>query len=342
MTGISITEHTLETDRHTSFYLAAGPEDGPLMIFTHGWPELSLSWRHQLPFFGAMGFRAIAPDMRGYGRSSVYDHHEDYRQEVVVLDMLELIDHLDRERAVWVGHDWGSPVTWSLASHHPDRCTAVANLCVPYATLERGLDFVIELVDRSIYPIEEFPAGQWEYMRFYEEQFEKATAPMDANPYNFVQLIFRKGSAEGAEQPSGTASVRKTGGWFGGISEAPDFPRDGDVISADELEVYVAGLKDNGFFGPNSWYMNHEANASYFESVTNDGILEMPVLFLAARYDYTCESVTSRLAEPMREKCSNLTETIIDSGHWMAQEKPIEVNREIVKWLVRQSPDFVG
>ena len=342
MTGISITEHTLETDRHTSFYLAAGPEDGPLMIFTHGWPELSLSWRHQLPFFGAMGFRAIAPDMRGYGRSSVYDHHEDYRQEVVVLDMLELIDHLDRERAVWVGHDWGSPVTWSLASHHPDRCTAVANLCVPYATLERGLDFVIELVDRSIYPIEEFPAGQWEYMRFYEEQFEKATAPMDANPYNFVQLIFRKGSAEGAGQPSGTASVRKTGGWFGGISEAPDFPRDGDVISADELEVYAAGLKDNGFFGPNSWYMNHEANASYFESVTNDGILEMPVLFLAARYDYTCESVTSRLTEPMREKCSNLTETIIDSGHWMAQEKPIEVNREIVKWLVRQSPDFVG
>ncbi len=341
MTRINITEQSLKTDRHTSFYLAAGPEDGPLIIFTHGWPELSLSWRHQLPFFGAMGFRAIAPDMRGYGRSTIYDRHEDYRQELIVQDMIELIDHLDREQAVWVGHDWGSPVAWNMASHHPDRCAAVANLCVPYATLERGLDFVIELVDRSVYPIEEFPAGQWEYMRFYEEQFDEATTPMDANPFNFVQLIFRKGSKEGAGQPSGTAMVRKNNGWFGGLSEAPAFPRDDDVVSEDELEVYAQSLQRNGFFGPNSWYMNHQANASYFESVVNDAVLEMPVLFLAAQYDYTCESITSRLTEPMVEKCRNLTEAIIDSGHWMAQEKPFEVNREIVKWLVKQSPEFV-
>src|SRR5689334_17958375 len=74
--SLSVTENTLETSRHTTFYLACGPEDGPLMIFVHGWPELSLSWRHQLPCFGALGFRAIAPDMRGYGRSTVYDRHE--------------------------------------------------------------------------------------------------------------------------------------------------------------------------------------------------------------------------------------------------------------------------
>ena len=159
MPQANITEHVLKTERHTSFYLAAGPEDGPLVIFIHGWPELSLSWRHQLPFIGAMGFRAIAPDMRGYGRSSVYSRHEDYRQELIIQDMIELIDHLDREQAVWVGHDWGSPVVWNMASHHPDRCVAVANLCVPYATLERGLDFIIELVDREIYPIDEFPAS---------------------------------------------------------------------------------------------------------------------------------------------------------------------------------------
>ena len=341
MSRITISERSLQTDRHTTFYLAAGPEDGPLIIFTHGWPELSLSWRHQLPFFGAMGFRAVAPDMRGYGRSTVYSQHEDYRQELIVADMMDLIDHLDRDRAVWVGHDWGSPVAWNVASHHPDRCVAVANLCVPYATLECGLDSIIELVDRSIYPIEEFPAGQWEYMRFYEEQFDKATAPMDASPLNFVQLIFRKGSPEGMGQPSGTAMVRKNNGWFGGLPEAPALPRDDDVISAEELQVYAEGLSRNGFFGPNSWYMNHQANAAFFESVLNAAILDMPVLFLAARYDYTCESITSRLTEPMREKCINLTEAIIDSGHWMAQEKPAEVNREIVKWLVKQSPEFV-
>ena len=109
-----ITEHTIKTERHTTFALAAGPENGPLVIFVHGWPELSISWRHQLPVLAALGFRAIAPDMRGYGRSSVYSQHAAYAQEPVVCDMLDLLDTLGREKAVWVGHDWGSPVVWNL------------------------------------------------------------------------------------------------------------------------------------------------------------------------------------------------------------------------------------
>ena len=83
--------HRLETPRHTSSYLACGAADAPLIIFVHGWPELSLSWRHQLPCFASLGFRAIAPDMRGYGGSSVYRRHEDYALEHAVADMLELL-----------------------------------------------------------------------------------------------------------------------------------------------------------------------------------------------------------------------------------------------------------
>lgn len=341
MPNIQITEHTLKTDRHSSFYLAAGPEDGPLIIFTHGWPELSLSWRHQLPFFAAMGFRAIAPDMRGYGRSSVYDTHDAYRLELVVEDMVELIDSLKRDKAIWVGHDWGSPVAWSMANHHPERCSGVASLCVPYATLEKGLEEIIKLVDRNVYPEDEYPAGQWEYMRFYEENFSEATASMDANPRNLIQLLFRKGNPEIAGQPSRTSMVRKTGGWFGGLPEAPEFPRDDDIINKEELNVYADSLVRNGFFGPNSWYMNHEANAKYFDQAVNHGIIEIPTLFLAAQYDYTCESITSRLPEPMREKCKNLDEAVIFSGHWMAQEKPFEVNRELIKWLVKKVPEIL-
>src|SRR5215510_7634541 len=124
-------------------------------LFVHGWPELSISWRHQLPTLAALGFRAVAPDMRGYGRSSVYTQHSDYAQQHIVRDMLELMDSLGRAKAVWVGHDWGSPVVWNLASHHPDRCHAVANLCVPYYTIERGLDHTLALVDRDLYPVNE-------------------------------------------------------------------------------------------------------------------------------------------------------------------------------------------
>lgn len=334
MPNIEITEHDFQSPRHTSHYLACGPENGPLMIFTHGWPELSLSWRHQLRFFGAMGYRAVAPDMRGYGKSSVYARHEDYALEVVVQDMLELLVHLGGKQAIWVGHDWGAPVAWCVASHHPEHCHAVANLCVPYG-LERGLDFVLTLADRSVYPEDEFPAAQWEYMRYYEENFDESVRPMEANTTNLVTALFRKGSPEGRGKPAMTAFIRKQG-WFGGLPEAPAVPRDDDVISEAELGVFAESLKRNGLFGPNSWYMNHERNAEYARQAVNGGVIDMPALFLGARYDYTCETVDSRLAEPMRELCTNLTEAVIDSGHWMAQEKPFEVNREIVTWLVRQ------
>ena len=183
-----ITEHTFKTARHTTGYLACGPVDGPLIIFVHGWPELSISWRHQLPAFAALGFRCVAPDMRGYGRSSVYSRHEDYALEEVSKDLIELIDSLGRERAVWVGHDWGSPAVWSIASHHPDLCIGVVNLCVPYVKDGFTLDNLVPLVDRDVYPEDQYPVGQWDYWLFYRESFDKASTQFEANVANVVKL----------------------------------------------------------------------------------------------------------------------------------------------------------
>jgi pimeloyl-ACP methyl ester carboxylesterase len=331
---LEVTEHTAKAGAHTTFYLAAGPSDGPLLIFVHGWPELSISWRHQLPAFAALGFRAIAPDMRGYGRSSVYKMHADYAQELIVADMLGLIDSLGRDRAVWIGHDWGSPVVWNIASHHPERCVAVASLCVPYYTIERGLEPVLELVDRDVYPADKYPAGQWEYMLHYQEDFAGATRAMDSDPYNLAKLLFRKGDPGGFGLPAGTAMVRINGGWFpGGV---PSLPRDADVVTEADVCAYASALARNGFFGPNSYYMNHAVNAAYAARANNGGYLDMPALFIAAQYDYTCESITSRLAEPMRTYCRRLSEAVVYSGHWMAQEKPLDVNAVIARWLATE------
>ena len=96
--------------------------------------------------------------------------------------MIELLDGLGREKAVWVGHDWGSPVVWSLASHHPERCWGVANLCVPYLKAGFAPTNLIPLVDRAVYPEAQYPAGQWDYMLFYEESFEKACAVVRRRP----------------------------------------------------------------------------------------------------------------------------------------------------------------
>lgn len=335
-----VVERVVKTDRHKTFFLACGAEDAPLIVFVHGWPELSISWRHQLPCFAGLGFRTVAPDMRGYGRSSVYPRHEDYALEHIVRDMIELLDALGREKAVWVGHDWGSPVVWSLASHHPHRCFGVANLCVPYFARGFAPRMLVPFVDRAVYPESQYPVGQWDYMLFYEESFDKARAAFETSVPNTVKALFRKGSPSGKGKPSRTAQVRKDGGWFGGAGRAPDVPMDSDVLTAEDFHKYTAALEGNGFFGPDSWYMNGQRNIDYAAKAVNGGALLLPVLFLHGEYDYTCETVTSRLADPMRGDCRNLTEVIVPSGHWMAQERPMAVNAALAKWLSTQLPEI--
>jgi pimeloyl-ACP methyl ester carboxylesterase len=334
-----VTEHTVKTARHTTGYLACGAKDAPLLIFVHGWPELSLSWRHQLPVFAALGFRCIAPDMRGYGRSSTYTRHEDFAQEEIVADMVELLASLGRDKAVWIGHDWGSPVVWNMAAHHPDKTVGVASLCVPYLSTGFTLETVVPLVDRTLYPEAQFPAGQWDYQVFYEESFDTACASFDAHPRNLVKALFRKGDPTRVGKYAPTSMVRKAGGWFGG-GACPDVPRDPDVLTETDMEAYAAALTKNGFFGPDSWYMNHEANGAYAKRAANGGKLAMPVLFLHGAYDTTCETMTSKLAEPMRRDCADLTEVVVPSGHWMAQEQPVAVNAALAKWLATRLPVY--
>lgn len=339
MSLVQITENTCRTSRHTTFYLSAGPKDGAPIVFLHGWPELSLSWRHQLPVFGALGFRAIAPDLRGHGRSSLYDQHDAYAQREIVADMLELLDSLGARRAIWVGHDWGAPVVWNIASHHPDRCLAVAGLNLPYRTFEFGLEAVVPLVNRETYPENEYPYGNWEYMRFYEENFEKAAQAMGANPEATIKTLFRAGNPAVRGKPTALSQVRRDGGWFGGKAAAPDLPRDERLLSEADLAAYVSAYTRTGFFGTDSLYMNHKANAVYAAEAVNGGYLDMPVLFLRAEHDYTCDTVTAPLAEPMRAFARNLTERRVPSGHWMAQECPVHVNAHLTAWLATHVRD---
>jgi pimeloyl-ACP methyl ester carboxylesterase len=335
-----VLENVAKSARHTSFYLSCGAADATPIIFVHGWPELAISWRHQLPVFAGLGFRAIAPDMRGYGRSSGYPRHEDYSQEEIVADMIEVIDALGAEKAVWVGHDWGAPVVWSIAQQHPDRCHGVANLCVPYIPQGFSVETIVPLADRIVYPEAEFPAAQWDYQMFYRENFAAASAAFEGNVRATVKALFRAGSPAGKGQPAITSRVRALGGWFGPGQPAPDLPRDESVLTEVDENRYTAALEATGFFGGDSWYMNGPANAAYAGQAKANWRLAMPVLFLHAAYDYVCETIESRLPEPMRASCANLTEAIVDSGHWMAQEKPVQVNAALARWLAAQLPDL--
>jgi pimeloyl-ACP methyl ester carboxylesterase len=84
--------------------------------------------------------------------------------------------------------------------------------------------------------------------------------------------------------------------------------------------------------------MNHARNIAYAETAPDRGRLSMPVLFLHGAYDYTCETIDSRLAEPMRAHCADLTEVVVESGHWMAQENPVAVNAALARFLAVKLP----
>ncbi len=112
--------------------LAQGPEDGPLVLLLHGFPELSRSWRHQLPALAAAGYRAVAPDLRGYGGT---DALGPYDVRTLARDVDALIGALGRERATVVGHDWGGVIAWAAAHLHPDRVERLAIMNAPHPVL---------------------------------------------------------------------------------------------------------------------------------------------------------------------------------------------------------------
>src|SRR5271169_5983887 len=105
---------------------------GPVVLLCHGWPESWYSWRHQLKALADAGYRAVAPDMRGYGQTDRPDAIDQYTLLHLAGGMVGLLDTLGEERAVIAGHDWGAPVAWHAALLRPDRFRGVIGLSVPY------------------------------------------------------------------------------------------------------------------------------------------------------------------------------------------------------------------
>lgn len=333
MSHIALKAGYLAIARHRTAWIEAGPDDGPLMIFLHGWPELGLVWRAQLEHFAAMGWRCIAPDMRGYGGSSVPTRIADYAVREIVDDMTALHDALGGRPAVWVGHDWGSAIAWSIAAHHPERCRGVANLCVPYFARGMTLDTLVPLVDRTLYPADAYPIGQWDYWLYHRERFAQSAADLAADVQGTIATLYRAGAVGVADKPARLAGVRAADGWFGPSHRAPAIERDPMILDIADFDAFVMAFERTGFAGANAWYLNDAANAAFAAEAPNFGRLTLPVLFVHAARDATCETVNSQLADPMRADCSDLTEVIIDAGHEVMKECADETNAAIAAWI---------
>lgn len=308
------------------------------LLFMHGWPQLSISWNPALQFFGQLGFRAIAPDMPGYGRSTISSNTEDYSLEIIVENILSLLDFLGHEKAVFIGHDWGAPVAWSIAQKHPERCHGIVGICVPYLPEGYSVESYSHYIDRKIYPAEKFPAGQFEYQLYFSENFRSAVSELDQNIDNTVNAIFQKNSlSSGSGTPSITAFSRLHGGLFG-ADGIPSLPNNNLVLGREEAAEIICELKRNGFSGPISWYLNGERNTEYAKKGAEDCRIDLPVLFIHATMDSICTTTTTGLSSEMRKNCGDLEEATFSCGHWLLNEKPNQLNQCIAKWLCKKLP----
>ncbi len=323
---------TFSSPRHTTRFWEAGPTDGPLMIFLHGWPGIGLIWRAQMQALAAQGWRCVAPDMRGYGGSSAPSAPEAYALQEIVQDLIELHDHLDSRPAIWVGHDLGSPVAGALAAHHPGRSRGVVLVSVPYFPDGFALANLLPLVNRRLYPLDEYPDGQWDYCRFYVAHFDETVSDFNADIAATLAAIYRAGNPTLKGQIHRSALVTRNGGWFGSVHRAPAVTPDPALWPPADYDDLVAAFSVTGFRPANAWYLNDEANIAYARAAADQGRLHQPVLFVNGDFDGLCDIGASRIGDPMRQACSDLSMTSQPAGHWLPLERKAELADNIRWW----------
>ena len=290
--------------------------EGTPVVLLHGFPELAFSWRHQLPALADAGFRAIAPDQRGYGRTTVPPDVSDYRMSELIADIHGLLDALELESAAFVGHDWGALILWHMAMLAPERVDKMVILNIPHyprlpidpiaVMRERfGDDFYIVNFQDSDEADRTFSADTRHFInrmmrknQITREQFEKLP------PQHRVVSLLR---AVGSEHASGEA-----------------------LLNAAELDYYADAFSRSGLTGPINWYRNWTHNWEELDGVNQR--IDIPTLFIGAMNDVL---IGLQYIEGMKPLVSNLTIHMLeDCGHWTQQEKPDEVNRLILDWLL--------
>ena len=151
---MSPTPFTIEASGMTFSALKDGPDDGPLVLFLHGFPQFADSWSSLLPIIGGAGYRAVAVDQRGYAENARPDEVKAYKTKVLVQDILHIADALKADRFHIVGHDWGGFLAWHLAAKAPNRILSLTSVSTPHpAAYKRALLTDWDQRRRSLYLI---------------------------------------------------------------------------------------------------------------------------------------------------------------------------------------------
>ena len=292
---------------------------GPLVVLVHGFPECWYSWRHQLAALAEAGYRAVAPDMRGYGKSSAPAEIEAYSILELTADVAGLISALGADQAHVVGHDWGAPVAWHTALLHPGLVRSITGLSVPHR--KRAKADPIEL-------LEQIYAGRFFYQLYFQEP-GVAEAELDADARTTLRKILYGISGE-AMRDGFLAERPRDSRLLDALEDPAVLP---PWLGEADLDVYVGEFERTGFRGGLNWYRNIARNWQLM-AAHQDAVVEQPALYVAGARDVVLRMYgTVPPDEVMAETVRDLRDCVVleDCGHWTQQERPDAVNRALLE-----------
>lgn len=294
--------------------------NGPPVVLLHGFPELAYSWRHQLPALAAAGYRAIAPDQRGYGGSDKLPNVSDYTMQNLIADVEGMLDAMSLDKALFVGHDWGAMLLWYMALLAPEKMAGLINLNIPFHARPPIDPMVLarERLGDSFY-IVNFQDSDEADRRFAEDVPHFFDVMMRRN--QITREVFNTLPQEKRVLSLLAAMDRKESG---GVA----------LLNAEEKQYYVDAFEKGGFTGPINWYRNWSKNWATTEGVPQQ--VKVPTLFIGAVDDVI---IPLEYIESMKPGVDDLEIHMVENcGHWTQQEKPDEVNEVMLEWLARRYP----
>jgi len=297
--------------------------EGPAVLFCHGFPDTSYTWRRQMKAVAAAGYRAIAPDMRGYGRSSAPEDASLYTPLHTAGDLIGLLDVLKISSAVLVGHDWGATHAWNAALMRPDRFKAVFCLSVPY--VPRG--------DVSVFEKMRKEAHQNDFYMFEQIRPEADRIWSDAAVTIPGILYWASGSAPADTRWSPMDSARSL------HRPAPGpLPSLASWAEPDYVEHNVAEFQRTGFHGGLNYYRAAEPYF-YLSAAFKGAKVTQPSFYMVGKADGLKE-LYPLTVDQLRVGLPGLVGTVeLDNvGHWVQHEASAEVNDQLVKFLRTVDP----
>jgi len=294
--------------------------EGLPVVLCHGFPELGYSWHRVMPLLAEAGYRVIAVDQRGYGASDAPPRTEDYAITELAADIAGLLDALNIDRAVYVGHDWGAPVVWNSALLHRDKVAGVIGVNNPYTP---GIPAdPLELL-RAEWGDEHYVVN---FHNRGPDDPESSDARFNANVEQVFRGLYRTSlfsMADYQRLPKEQRVLRMEPIVFN-----PE-PPGKLVLTEGELARFVAAFERTGFTPGLNWYRNISRNWRATRDL--DPHIHVPCLMIEVTGD---PSGPPGCTEQMRPYIADLASTVIeDCGHWTQHERPDELARRMIDWL---------